>query len=101
MGNGQALAALANLALLLAELEVGFVPRGCNAWGALEMGVVPDLYPGRQPFGDTKVRNRLSSFWGSKLSPIEGLGFDGMMAAAQEGSLQGHVDHGRRSWPRA
>jgi NADH-quinone oxidoreductase subunit G len=82
------LAALANLALLLSDAEVGFVPQDSNAWGALEMGVVPDRYPGQQPLGDIKVRNRLSSFWGTKLSPVEGLDFDAMMAAAREGRLK-------------
>jgi predicted molibdopterin-dependent oxidoreductase YjgC len=52
------------------------------------MGAVPDLYPGGQPFGDHKVRNRLASIWGGKLSPVTGLDFDGMMAAGREGSLK-------------
>jgi formate dehydrogenase major subunit len=80
--------AVANLALLLGDIETGFVADDCNTLGALEMGVVPDLYPGRQPVQDGKIRNRLSSLWGEKLSPVEGLDFDGMIAAAREGSIK-------------
>jgi NADH-quinone oxidoreductase subunit G len=79
---------LANLALLLGGAEVAFVPEVANALGALEMGVAPDLYPGRQPFRDTQVRSRLASFWGGKLSPLDGLDFEGMMAATREDRLQ-------------
>jgi NADH-quinone oxidoreductase chain G len=79
---------LANLALLLGGIETGFVANDNNTLGALEMGVVPDLYPGRQPFADKRVRSRLASFWGSRLSPVDGLGFDQMMAAGQEGRLK-------------
>jgi predicted molibdopterin-dependent oxidoreductase YjgC len=84
------LAALANLGLLLGGVEAGFVAEDNNTMGALEMGVVPDLYPGRQPVkgAQTKARSRLVGMWGRRLSPVDGLGFDGMMAAAQEGSLR-------------
>lgn len=86
---GQAsLDALANLLLLLDDVETGFVAQDNNTLGALEMGVVPNLYPGRQPFADNKVRNRLSGLWGAKLSPVDGLDYQGMIAAAQEGDLQ-------------
>jgi len=87
--RGQAnLRALSNLALLLGNAEMGFLATDNNTLGALEMGVVPDLYPGRQPFGDNKVRGRLSSLWGTKLSPVKGLDFEGMVAAAKKGDLQ-------------
>ncbi len=80
--------AAANLALLLGGIETAFIARDNNTLGALEMGVVPDLYPGGQSFMDLKVRGRLASFWGGKLSPVEGLDFDAMMAAGQRGALQ-------------
>ncbi len=79
---------VANLALLLGGIEAAFLARASNTLGALETGVVPDLYPGRQPFTDPKTRGRLASFWGGKLSPVEGLDFDQMMVAGQEGTLQ-------------
>jgi NADH-quinone oxidoreductase chain G len=87
-GRQASLAAVVNLSLLLGECEVGFVAEDCNTLGALEMGVVPDLYPGQQPFDDNKVRSRLSSFWGGRLSPVRGLDLDGMMASALEGRLK-------------
>ena len=82
------LSALSNLALLLGNVETGFLPGDGNAVGALEMGVVPNLYPGRQPFDDNRVRGRLASLWGARLSPVPGLDFEGMVAAAQKGDLQ-------------
>jgi NADH-quinone oxidoreductase subunit G len=85
---GRILDAIANLALLLGGIETGFVAWDNNTWGALEMGVMPNLYPGRQSFRDNKIRSRLASFWGGKLSPLEGLDFDAMMAAGQAGALQ-------------
>ncbi len=80
--------AVANLALLLGGAESGFLAEDNNTLGALEMGVVPDLYPGGQPFRDKQVRSRLASFWGGRLSPVDGLDFDAMMAASQEGRLK-------------
>jgi len=80
--------AVANLALLLGGIEAGFVAEDNNTLGALEMGVVPDLYPGGQPFRDSQVRNRLASYWGRKLSPVEGLDLAGMMPATGKGNLQ-------------
>jgi NADH-quinone oxidoreductase chain G len=82
------LEAIGNLALLLGGIEAAFVATDNNTLGAMEMGVVPTLYPGGQPFADNKVRSRLASFWGGKLSPVKGLDFDGMMRAGQDGSLR-------------
>jgi predicted molibdopterin-dependent oxidoreductase YjgC len=83
-----ALEMVANLALLLGGAEAGFVPWDHNTLGALEMGVAPHRYPGRQPVTDNRIRSRLASFWGSALSPVAGLDFDGMMRAAGDGELQ-------------
>jgi NADH-quinone oxidoreductase chain G len=80
--------AVANLALLLGGIEAAFIVGDNNTLGAMEMGVVPDLYPGGQAFRDNKTRSRLASFWGGKLSPVEGHGFDDMMRAGQEGELE-------------
>jgi NADH-quinone oxidoreductase chain G len=81
-------AALENLALLLGSVEAAFVPWDNNSAGALEMGAVPDLFPGQQPLADQRVRSRLASLWGGKLSPAAGLGFQEMMAAGRQGSLK-------------
>jgi len=80
--------AMANLALLLGGIEAAFLPPDNNTVGAMAMGAVPNLYPGGQPFKDNKVRGRLASFWGGKLSPVRGLDFDGMMTAGQSGNLE-------------
>jgi NADH-quinone oxidoreductase chain G len=79
---------LANLALLLGGIEAGYVAQANNTLGALTMGVVPDLYPGQQAFKD-EIRNRLSSLWGGRLSPVKGLDLAGMLAAERDGSLKG------------
>jgi len=76
-----------NVTLLLGDAEALFLAEDNNSLGALEMGLVPDVYPGHQPFQDNKVRSRLASFWGGRLSPVEGLDFDGMMTAARNGEL--------------
>jgi NADH-quinone oxidoreductase subunit G len=87
-GGEANLDALANLALLLGGIETYLVAKDNNSLGALEMGVVPNFYPGRLPFKDSAARSRLSGLWGARLSPVEGLDYDGMMAAARTGSLK-------------
>ena len=82
------IAAVTNLGVLLGDVDIAFLPEDNNTLGAVEMGVVPDLLPGHQPFQDTKVRGRLASFWASKVSPVAGLDFDQMMAQARDGRLQ-------------
>jgi NADH-quinone oxidoreductase subunit G len=86
-GAAVALEAAANLALLLGGSEAGLVPGEGNARGALQAGVAPGLYPGRQSVDDNRARSRLASFWGSALSPVAGLDFEGMLAAARAGRL--------------
>lgn len=82
------LSALENLLLLLGGLEAGFVAQDNNTLGALEMGVLPHILPGGQVLNDSKVRGRLTSFWGGKLSPVPGLDFEGMVAGGQEDHLK-------------
>jgi NADH-quinone oxidoreductase subunit G len=86
-GVATTLEAVANLALLLGGAEAGLVPWEANARGALRVGVTPGLYPGRQQVDDNRARSRLASFWGSALSPVAGLDFEGMLAAARQGRL--------------
>jgi predicted molibdopterin-dependent oxidoreductase YjgC len=87
-GSTATLEAMTNVALLLGDIESGFVAEDNNTLGAREMGVVPDLYPGGQSFQDNRIRNRLAGFWGGRLSPVEGLNFDGMMETARAGGLE-------------
>jgi len=84
----QRLNAMENLAALLGGAEVAFIAGDNNTLGALKMGLVPCLYPGKQPFKDAKIRSRLAGMWGGKLSPVDGLDFDGMMRAGQKGNLE-------------
>ena len=80
-------AALANLSILLANAEVAYVGRECNALGALDMGAVPDLLPGGQSLGDSAARSHLAGLWGGKLASECGLDLDAMLAAASAGRL--------------
>ena len=79
---------LRDLALLLGDAEAAFIPAEANSRGALEMGVAPHLYPGGRPFDDLRARNRLAGVWSGRLSPVAGLDWAGMVAAAQEGDLR-------------
>jgi predicted molibdopterin-dependent oxidoreductase YjgC len=83
----QNLDGVANLALLLGGAEVATIGEDNNTLGALEMGVAPDLFPGQQAPND-KVRSRLAGLWGGRISPLAGLDFDGMLAAAHESTLK-------------
>lgn len=80
--------AMENLAALLGGIEVGFIAGDNNTLGALKMGILPGLYPGRQSFEDTKIRSRLAGMWSGRLSPVEGLDFHGMTRAGREGDLE-------------
>jgi NADH-quinone oxidoreductase chain G len=81
------LAVVANLSLLLGDAGTVYIPRDANAAGALQMGVVPDLFPGRQPLDDRDARSRLASFWGGGLSADAGMDLAGMMDAIRTGTL--------------
>jgi NADH-quinone oxidoreductase chain G len=86
--RGPIASALANLALLLRNTEAAFVAGDNNTLGALEMGVVPDLLPGRQALSDGGIRSRLAGLWGGKLSAAGGYDWGGMLRAAQEAGLE-------------
>ncbi len=86
--EGARWAALNNLALLVGGSEPGYMVGDNNAPGALDMGVVPHLYPGRQSVEDERVREQLSQRWRTTLRPDRGLTVKEMMAAAAEGALK-------------
>jgi NADH-quinone oxidoreductase chain G len=93
--HGQAcLAALNNLALLIGAHEPGCLVQEPNSWGALDMGLAPHLYPGRQKLDDVKVRERLGKRWRAQIGatvPLPagaGLGLDEMLKAALNGELE-------------
>ena len=88
-----AVSALVALALLTGSVgreDAGLVPivQDCNAQGANDMGVRPDLLPGYAPVADPDARTRMGSLWGSPVPAGPGLGFAEMLAAAASGKLK-------------
>ncbi len=79
--------AVANLALLTGQIgkpSTGVNPlRGQNnVQGACDMGALPDVFPGYQKVGDTKIRKKFEKAWGCKLSSSPGLTLTEVFGAA-------------------
>ncbi|NOZ04861.1 MAG: NADH-quinone oxidoreductase subunit NuoG [Chloroflexi bacterium] len=55
-----------------------------NAQGVADMGLLPSLFPGYRPIGDTPAREWLGQVWGAELSADPGLSLRQMMAGTQE-----------------
>ena len=87
------LGAILNLSLITGSL--GCVGAGLyvlakenNQQGAMDMGAVPDLLPGRQFIGDDAARKRWEKNWKVNISPDPGLNLVQMIEAAERGSLK-------------
>jgi predicted molibdopterin-dependent oxidoreductase YjgC len=95
---GAVTAAVANLAIVCCGPEEAarclfVLPPEANVWGLRDMGVAPDLLPGHRPADDDGARQEVGSAWNLSPStlPRAGLGFQEMLAAAQEGRLKAMV----------
>ncbi|MEW6671593.1 MAG: molybdopterin-dependent oxidoreductase [Thermodesulfobacteriota bacterium] len=101
VGNGilqqkygmQSAAAIANLLLMTGSLGVAgagiyILAKENNQTGAMDMGLAPDLLPGRQPLADAGVRRAWEQRWNTRLSSKPGLGVAGMIEAAEKGTLK-------------
>ena len=87
------LGAILNLSLISGSL--GCVGAGIyvlakenNQLGAMDMGTVPDLLPGRQPIGNHAARKIWEENWGINISPDPGLNLVQMIEAAERGNLK-------------
>ncbi|MFP4193960.1 MAG: molybdopterin-dependent oxidoreductase [Desulfobacterales bacterium] len=83
-----------NLALVSGSLGAHnagfFIPAPeSNTAGALDMGVLPDMLPGRIPLSDQKGKQQLERFWNTRLSPDPGLDLYDIVEAAESGHLKG------------
>lgn len=85
------------LAEAVAAFAVGFpgaavlpVTRRPNLFGALDMGLAPDLLPGRVPAADPAAREALGAFWGA-LPAGEGSDAEGIIAGLEEGRIRALV----------
>ena len=59
-----------------------------NQQGAMDMGALPDLLPGRQSQTDEAVRKKWEKNWKTRLSPDVGLNMVRMIEAAEKGTLK-------------
>ena len=72
--------------------RLAWVPRRAGDRGAVEVGCLPNLYPGGRPVSDPAARVDLGAAWGvEKLPEGEGLGLDGILDALVEGDLEALV----------
>jgi len=92
--NGiHSLEAALNLFLMSGSLGVAgagiyILAKENNQIGAMDMGAVPDLLPGRQSITDGAVRHAWEQRWKTKLPSDPGLNIFGMIEAAEKGSLK-------------
>lgn len=92
--NGMhALGAILNLTLMTGSLGrkgagIFVLAKENNQQGAMDMGAMPDLLPGRQPQADQIVRKKWEKNWKIKLSPDDGLNMVRMIEAAEKGNLK-------------
>ncbi len=87
------LGAILNLSLITGSLGcagagVYFLARENNQLGAMDMGTVPDLLPGRQSIANDSARKNWEKNWKVNISPDPGLNLVKMIEAAERGSLK-------------
>jgi formate dehydrogenase alpha subunit len=85
--------AVLNLALITGSLGVEgggiyILARENNQAGAMDMGAVPNLLPGRMPVDDDRMRKAWEKNWKVKISPDPGLNLIRMIEAAESGRLK-------------
>jgi NADH-quinone oxidoreductase subunit G len=82
--------AVAAFAATLPEASVLPVSRRGNLYGAIDMGVAPNLLPGRVPLDDEAGRDALTAVWGDV--PTEpGLDADGIIDGLADGTVKALV----------
>ncbi|NLE77774.1 MAG: NADH-quinone oxidoreductase subunit NuoG [Chloroflexi bacterium] len=87
--GGDALPALANLSAVGGAHGPFYLADDSNTVGASDMGLLPDCLPGGQRLEDTRVRDRLSKWWGvRKLSDNPGLPLEDLWPAVQDGRVK-------------
>ena len=91
--GSHALGAILNLSLISGSLGgagagVYVLARENNQLGAMDMGTVPDLLPGRQAIDNHSTRKIWEKNWKIKISPDPGLNLVQMIAAAERGNLK-------------
>jgi formate dehydrogenase alpha subunit len=87
------LGAILNLSLMSGSLGkpgagIYILARENNQNGAMDMGTVPDLLPGRMPIAEADNRTTWEKSWGVKISPDPGLNMCRVIEAAENGQLK-------------
>lgn len=87
------LGALLNLSLITGSLGAAgagiyILSRENNQAGAMDMGAIPGLFPGRMPLDDERGRKTWEKSWKVKISPDPGLNMVRMIEAAESGRLK-------------
>ena len=87
------LGAILNLSLMSGSLGkpgagIYILARENNQNGAMDMGAIPDLLPGRMPIAEESNRRTWEKNWGVKISPDPGLNLCRVIAAAESGRLK-------------
>ncbi|MEJ2098889.1 MAG: molybdopterin-dependent oxidoreductase [Desulfobacterales bacterium] len=85
--------AILNLSLITGSLGsenagIFMLARENNQAGAMDMGAVPALLPGRMPVDDDPIRKTWEKNWKIKISPDPGLNMVRMIEAAESGRLK-------------
>jgi formate dehydrogenase alpha subunit len=85
--------AILNLSLMTGSLGtegggIYVLARENNQVGAMDMGAVPDLLPGRMPLDDDTARKTWEKNWKVKISPDPGLNMSRVIQAAERGQLK-------------
>ncbi len=88
-----ALGAILNLSLMTGSLGTQgaglyLLARESNQNGAMDMGAVPDLLPGRLPIVENGNRKAWEKNWDVKISPDPGLNMARIIEAAENGQLK-------------
>jgi formate dehydrogenase alpha subunit len=83
---GAVVAATANIAVSVAGDEAGnalfIVPQEANGWGAREMGIAPDYFPGGRAESDD-TRSEMARLWGAEIAAGAGQTFDEMASGGK------------------
>ena len=87
------LGAILNLSLMTGSLGakgagIYTLARENNQIGAMDMGAVPNLLPGRMPLDEDSTRKTWEKNWGVNISPDPGLNMGRIIEAAESGQLK-------------
>jgi len=85
--------AILNLSLMTGSLGtegggIYVLARENNQGGAMDMGAVPNLLPGRMPLDENATRKTWEKNWKVKISPDPGLNMGRIIEAAESGQLK-------------